>query len=251
MTRASASRPAPALARHVLRFDGPHCAADPEHLRVAVSRWLDDDPGQVVPLSPHGAAHKAWGAWWRPRPDGGELEVGVASQALSTRFLQRAAADGRIVFGDERLTLRDHDPAPRSTIEWAAVAATDSPGSSVTARFLTPTTLRRGSSTTPWLDPASLAISLSARWNALAPAGVPPAYLAPAERAALWVSAVSGTTRVLRLAGQRVVPGFVGDVTYRGDDEEVLRRFTALLGMAQYLGAGARTTYGFGRMRLE
>ncbi len=55
---------------------------------------------------------------------------------------------------------------------------------------------------------------------------------------------------MLRLSKQRIVPGFIGEVTYRCDAAPVMARFTTLLRMAEFLGAGARTEYGFGHVRV-
>ncbi|GGH38244.1 hypothetical protein GCM10010921_08710 [Microbacterium album] len=238
-----------ALARYLLRFAGSAEPPRPHHLHGAVSAWLGDEEEDA--LSPHNGPAKAWSAWWTPQTDGGVLEVGVARPALAQRLLRRARDDGRLRLGEAVLTLREASAGPDSAAPWTRLVC--EPGSAprlLAVRYLTATTLRHGKSTTPWVDPGSLFVSLAARWNTLAPAGIPRLEATPAERATLWVSRVAGRTEVLRLANQRIVPGFVGEVTYRGDEEVVLARFASLLRMAEYLGAGARTTYGFGRMRL-
>ncbi|MFT4136281.1 CRISPR system precrRNA processing endoribonuclease RAMP protein Cas6 [Microbacterium sp.] len=214
-------------------------------------RLLDDGNDDAhTGLAPHGAPSKPWSAWWTSTPMGGELEVGVAHDVLAERLHRRAVADGAIAFGRTALTFEPvvPDPNPVATLDWPELQQESEP--KLTVRFLTPTTLRRGKHTSPWVDPASLLSSLTARWSAVAPPDTTIPNPTQIERASLRVSRVKGETRVITLANQRVVPGFIGEVTYRGDDTAVFARFTTLLRMAEFLGAGARTEYGFGRVRL-
>lgn len=238
------------VTRTVLSFRGRTLTPVPEHLHAAASALLDDgEDDEYVGLSPHNGSVKRWAARWHPTAVGGELHVGTAHSLLDERLRRRSVASRGVVLGREAFSLVPKTIEPSGSTTWEELAA-EPVAASVTVYFVTPTTLRNGKRSTPWVDPGSLLSSLTARWNGVTPAEASMPNPTPQERASLWVAGVRGHTEIRTLSRQRIVPGFVGEVTYRGDDPGAWARFRALLAMAEYLGVGARTEYGFGAIRL-
>lgn len=247
----------PGLSRYTLRFVGPRIHPRPAHLHAAVGKWMDDAAGSAEDprLSPHSSPAKLWSAWWLPDPKGGTLEVGIAHAGLAERLRHNADTQGRIKLGGATLALADTPVEPSEEITWSQLVQPPS-HKSLTVKFLTPTTFRRGSNTThPWVAPATILSSLTARWNAVAPQEFAIPTPTAIEKASLWVSSVNGHTEEWRLkigSDKKTmwVAGFVGEVTYRGDNPDIMGRLGSLLRLGDFLGVGARTEYGFGRMRL-
>lgn|GEM_PF-2668413 len=244
------------LRRYLLVFSGHRAFPDPGQLHAAVGRLLDDLPAperaNALQLSPHSAAAKPWSAWWHPFDGGGELEIGGVGDALGVRLVHRLGANPRLRLGNAQLSFLAWPGEPSETLEWAEALAPIG-ARSARVRFTTPTMLRTGGQATPWMDPSSLMSSLTARWQAFAPEDTLLPSTAVRERATLRVRDVTGTTERVRLphSGRSSEPAFVGEIIYAGDDAETFARFASLLRMAEFLGAGARTQYGLGRVRVE
>jgi hypothetical protein len=129
-------------------------------------------------------------------------------------------------------------------------------------RFLTPACFRRGSRTSPWPAPETIARGLTGRWKLLHPdtAPKPP----PPGAGPVWVSDIDGrseattlTRNVRRGASWRLedetISGFTGRIRYvcdQGTDDEAAT-FNSLIAFAHFAGVGSHTTYGFGAIASE
>ena len=210
---------------------GSQSRPSPVQLQAAVSRWLDDNgDDEYQGLSPHNGQSKLWSCWWHPTTTGGILTIGLAHQLLSERLMRRAAAATEFRLGQHRFIIAPEQLThTHEEMLWPDLAALPTPNR-VTVKFLTPTTLRTQKQTTPWMAPASILSSLSSRQSAILP-GITFPNPSHEERASLWISDVRGQTN-------------------RGENPEILARFNALLHMAEFLGVGARTEYGFGKVEI-
>ena len=243
---------------------GSQSRPSPVQLQAAVSRWLDDNgDDEYQGLSPHNGQSKLWSCWWHPTTTGGILTIGLAHQLLSERLMRRAAAATEFRLGQHRFIIAPEQLThTHEEMLWPDLAALPTPNR-VTVKFLTPTTLRTQKQTTPWMAPASILSSLSSRQSAILP-GITFPNPSHEERASLWISDVRGQTkRITFPIGKATtlpssksprktlsIPGFTGQITYRGENPEILARFNALLHMAEFLGVGARTEYGFGKVEI-
>jgi CRISPR-associated endoribonuclease Cas6 len=128
-------------------------------------------------------------------------------------------------------------------------------------QFITPTCFRRGSRTSPWPAPDSVARGLAERWCRLHPETAPAPPLPGSG--SVWVSDLEGRseacilTRNVRKDGRwhledEVISGFTGRVRYVCDHgREDAEWFGALLAFAAFAGVGSHTTYGFGVIASE
>ena len=254
---------------------GPADAAIPLAAPQAVlSRWLDDRPARGPrggPPQAHRSGHDDQARRWACGPlralaltepyqagSGISLQVRLLDDGLSGR-LRAAARTGQAV----RLGADDYEVTDGARlaerVSWQALRRW-SGARAWQVRFITPACLRRGSRTSPWPAPESVARGLAERWSRLDPQTAPP----PPGQGAVWVSDIEGhnevqiLTRNVRRDGQwrledEVISGFVGRIRYvcdRGTNAEA-EAFDALMAFAAFAGAGSHTTYGFGVMRPE
>jgi len=242
---------------------GPADVAIPLAAPLAVvSGWLDD-PARDSQRSGHGDQARKWafGPLRTLPPSGSDAEDAIALQVrlLDDSLRGRLAAavrPGAVVrLGESRYEIveaaREVDQVSWPELRrWSGQRAWH-------VRFVTPTCLRRGSRTSPWPAPDSVARGLAERWRLLDPATAPPP---PGHGAGpVWVSDIDGRSEVQVLirraqrAGQwrfedELVSGFIGRLRYvcdHGSDAEAAT-FDALMAFAVFAGVGSHTTYGFG-----
>ena len=250
---------------------GPAGAAIPLTApQAVVSGWLDDPPSRAPETTAAGSTrsrHAGAVRGWACGPfrtltsdDPGHsapamiVQVRLLDDRLEDR-LREAARPGRHVrLGAFRYQVAA--PArPAGRAGWADLRAW-SGERAWQVRFDTPTCFRRGNRTSPWPAPESVARGLAERWQRLHPETAPP--LPGPGASQVWVSDVDGRSQVQILARhgrrpgeraiQEIVSGFTGRIRYvcdRGSDSDAAA-FSALLGFAEYAGAGSHTTYGFG-----
>ncbi len=211
-------------------------------------RWACGPLGTWTPAGPDQAGAAIW------------LQVRLLDDDLSDRLLV-AAKPGQVV----RLGTHDYEiteePRLAECVSWQALRRW--PGTRAwQVRFITPACLRRGSRTSPWPAPESVARGLAERWHRLDPNTAPP--LPGPGAGPVWVSDLEGhnevqiLTRNVRREGRwrledEVISGFVGRIRYvcdRGTDAEAAA-FDALMAFAAFAGAGSHTTYGFGVVHAE
>jgi CRISPR-associated endoribonuclease Cas6 len=214
-------------------------------LHREVSGWFDD-----------GAAH-----WESRKPyrvsrpvavDGGvSLEVGLLDDGLAGRLLTRASPGAPVRLGGQ-VARPCRQPRQVAGVGWPDLARPTG-ARRWTLRFLSPTTIRRGGRTSPWLAPEQVLASVRDEWRAHAPAGV---GLPSTDRVgeSVWVSDVDGSSRVERLVLSRdrrvTVSGFVGEICYRCDDPAVAAAVDPLFRLAPFCGVGGFAGWGFGQVRL-
>lgn len=210
--------------------DGPH---------AVVSRWLDDNhkrnPKPYAVSPPRGGAAQT------------VIEVRLLDDALAARLGVRAQR-GTAVFLDPHRFRVAAGPHLVEATRWEDLTAW-SGARAWTVRFVTPTTVRSGDRSSPWLAPESVLRGLADRWRVLHPPTGPVATVR--HGASVWVSDVDGHSEALTV-GKRVVSGFVGAIRYvcDGADEDA-RRVEALLRFARYAGVGSHTAFGLGVAVLE
>ncbi len=252
------------LYRYTFSLTGNQMRPNPIQLQAAVSLLLDDNgDDEYQGLSPHNGRSKLWSCWWQPTTTGGILTIGLAHQLLSERLIRRVAAATEFRLGQHTFAITpDQLNHTQQEMLWSSLSTLPT-SNRVTVKFLTPTTLRTQKRTTPWMAPASILSSLSSRQSAILP-GITFPNPSHEERASLWISDVRGQTERIRLPIGKAttlpssksprktlsIPGFTGQITYRGENPEILARFNALLHMAEFLGVGARTEYGFGKVEI-
>ena len=161
---------------------------------------------------------------------------------LSDRLLV-AAKPGQVV----RLGTHDYEiteePRLAECVSWQALRRW--PGTRAwQVRFITPACLRRGSRTSPWPAPESVARGLAERWHRLDPNTAPPCRgpgAGPVGSDLEGHNEVQILTRNVRREGRwrledEVISGFVGRIRYvcdRGTDAEAAA-FDALMAFAAF-----------------
>lgn len=262
--------------RWEITLAGPAGAPIPLTAPTAVlAHWLDDPPARHPQARPPGGGRSGhndqarkwtWGPLRASPPATSEadativLGVRLLDDALSGR-LRAAVQPGRDVrLGGDHYTISE-PPCLIERVTWQGLRR--QPGTRAwQVRFVTPVCLRRGSSTSPWPAPQSVARGLADRWQRLDPDTAP----TPSERSmsAVWVSDIEGRsevqilTRNVRRGGQwhleeEVISGFTGRIRYvcdHGKDTEAAD-FNALMAFALFAGIGSHTTYGFGAVARE
>ena len=147
-------------------------------------------------------------------------------------------------------TAEQHPDAGQTTYEaLLAYWEKQSPPTTVTLQFITPTTFRVGRFEQPFPLPHWVFGSLLSCWNAFAPHSLEDLREALDECVVL--SNFSGETRRVELGGHRTV-GFLGKYTYRvvRPVPELCRLLGLLAEFAFYAGVGWQTTHGLGQVRL-
>ena len=155
-------------------------------------------------------------------------------------------------------------PEQLADADWEAIATPQAkPPKSWVIECLSPTALSSCHRYTPLLDSASLLGGLSRRWESLhGREGERSGYWLPRltfeELGNVWVSSVSGRTvreTIPHFTGgssaDKVLPGFVGQVTLRCDEPMVASAVDCYLRFAEYAGVGALTTHGLGTVRVR
>ena len=134
---------------------------------------------------------------------------------------------------------------------FAALIREAEPRSTVSLRFVTPTTFRSGGRRNViFPDPGLLFRSYVARWNALSPERLPES-LGEVASERLFIARYALRTAMLNFGSYSEV-GFVGVCEVRaqeGTAAEALCAFQALAGFAPFAGTGAKTAMGMGQTR--
>lgn len=243
---------------------------------AVVSGWLDDRPvrgpradSPTARRSGHGDQARKWACGplrtstpTAPDQPGATiaLSVRLLDDSLSDRLLSAVKPGQGVRLGAYEYKIME-EPYQAERVSWQALRRW-SGARAWQVRFVTPVCLRRGSRTSPWPAPESIARGVAERWHRLDPQTAPPA---PGPGAGpVWVSDIEGRNEVQTLTrnvhrdhGWRledeVISGFVGRIRYvcdRGTDAEA-GAFDALIAFAAFAGAGSHTTYGFGVMHSE
>lgn len=218
-----------------ITLEGPAAPQVPvEAPHAVVSRWLDSD--HRAPVKPYSLAP--------PQSVGCRttLEVGLLDDGLARRLADRAALGESVRLGSHWFTVAA-PLALDASASWADLLQRCR-ARAWEVSYLSPTTFRRGTRTSPWPAPESLLTSLVSRWKALSPATAPTVDRNTAR--SLWVSDVDGHSEIFRLR-DTVSSGFLGRIRYvcDGSDAEAAA-VTALLAFAEFAGIGSHTAFGLG-----
>jgi CRISPR-associated endoribonuclease Cas6 len=264
------------LSRWEIRLHGQAGAAIPITAPQAlVSRWLDDPPPRRVGnatgparLSGHDDQVRKWACGplrSLPAEPGSNathlaLQIRTFDSRLDTKLKDTINVGTRLRLGNGEFEITA-PPELAAQASWQSLRRwTGTRAWQI--HFLTPTCFRRGSRTSPWPAPETLARGLTDRWRRLHPQTAPPPP-APGP-ASIWVSDIDGRsdvhtlTRNVRRHGtwhteDEIISGFTGRIRYvcdNGTDNQAAA-FDALIAFAAYSGAGSHTTYGFGILRPE
>lgn len=137
------------------------------------------------------------------------MRVGVLHDALAEDLARSLETDPRVRLGAHRFTYTGLRVAEQ--LSWAEMV-TITQQQRWDVEFRTPTTFRRGGRTSPWPDPAAIARSLMARWDAIHPGSS--VRLDPRLARSVWVLDISGRSVVVRVLTRRC-PGFLaGSATW-------------------------------------
>jgi CRISPR-associated endoribonuclease Cas6 len=225
--------------RWCITLEGPAAPQIPvEAPHAVVSRWLDAD---------HKAAVKPY-SLAPPQSVGCRttLEVTLLNDGLAQLLADRAAPGEAVRLGSQWFTV-----AAPSALE-ASASWTDllrRPRCQAwEVSYLSPTTFRRGTRTSPWPAPESLVTSLASRWKALSPATVPIVNRDTAR--SLWVSDIDGHSETFRLR-DTISSGFVGRIRYVCDGPDAGAAVNALLAFAEFAGVGSHTAFGLGKTTIS
>ncbi|MER3489795.1 MAG: CRISPR-associated endoribonuclease Cas6 [Meiothermus sp.] len=235
------------LAALVLPLEGPD-RPDPDGWRGLVYGLLKEiDPelhaAQSNPFSL--GLGGAEGGWW--------VRIGLLEEGLYARLSPR-------LFGLAGQSVRLKAPLRvRAVLQeehpWAGLSSyprlfQGQATASLGLHFASPTFFRRQGNPYPLPEPKLVFDSLAQRWNAFAPVQVPLEVQGAWER--ITVSRLQGhTQRIAPNADERGV-GFVGRVVYhlpKASPSEA-QWLQALGRFAFYAGVGAKTSLGFGRVRM-
>lgn len=235
------------LAALVLPLEGP-ARPDPDGWRGLVYGLLKEiDPGlhntQPNPFTL--GLGGVEGAWW--------VRIAFLDEGLYAQLSPR-------LFGLASQTVRLKEPfRVRAVLQeehpWAGLSTyprlfQGPAGPSLGLHLASPTFFRRKGHSYPLPEPKLVFDSLTQRWNAFAPVKVPLEVQEAWER--LGVSRLQGhTQRIAPNADERGV-GFVGRVVYylpKASPSEA-QWLQALGRFAFYAGVGAKTSLGFGRVRM-
>jgi len=221
--------------RWIITLSGP---VDPDiplnAPHAVISRWLDDD---------HKAAVKGY-AISPPRSSGSitVLDVRLLDDTLVDRLMANAGVGEQVRLGRHWFTVATAPHLDRAR-PWSELCAAVG-RRAWEVKFLSPTTFRRGSRTSPLPAPDSVLTSLESRWQLLHPRTAP-AMDRDAQQS-LWVSDIQGQSQVLPLR-DTVVSAFVGRARYVCDGTpDQARAVAALLGFAEFAGIGSHTAFGLG-----
>ena len=221
--------------RWLITLDGPASSQIPvEAPHAVVSGWLDID--HKAPVKPYSLAP--------PRSVGGftALEVRLLDDGLASRLLGGAPSGGRVRLGRHWFTVIAA-AALQVRTPWTDLHRRP-PSRAWEVSYLSPTTFRRRTRTSPWPAPDSVLTSLASRWRAVSPATAPKVNQATAR--SLWVSDLDGRSETLQLR-ETIVSGFVGRVRYVCDGSRVeAAAVDALFAFAEYAGVGSHTAFGLG-----
>ncbi|MGV9678751.1 CRISPR system precrRNA processing endoribonuclease RAMP protein Cas6 [Nocardia sp. NPDC003482] len=191
---------------------------------------------------------------WATRPprtlDGLTVLEIITLTTEAAHHLHTTATPGTpITFGHQHGTILTA-PHPLTSTTWTELHTSTPTRPAWTLRFRTPATFGNRDRFSPWPDPATVARSLTLRWNALNPDSAEHLDEDPRPWRRIWVSDVEGHTELLDLPGL-TVPGFLGRIRYRCDDPSISHTLHRLLGFAALAGLGRYTTRGLGVTTLE
>lgn len=223
----------------IVHWTVPIAGVDPRHVKSAyihavVTSWPGhepDKPWSITPIIDVDGVHAIHVITLSE--SAGETASGLS---LAAKELRLGSQTGHFL----------GDPVAIEAVTFADMLDTD-PQSAHCVAFLTPTTLRSGTRTSPFLDPVRLARSTVTRWNKLVPAA---ATLVADDARDTWVSDIDGHNEVTSLH-KTTVSGFVGRMRFVHPTEQSAQLFSRLWTFAEHAGIGAYTAAGLGRICLE
>jgi CRISPR/Cas system endoribonuclease Cas6 (RAMP superfamily) len=115
-------------------------------------------------------------------------------------------------------------------------------------RFVTPTSVRDGNISSPFLEPSRLAKSAVKRWNKLV--DNPTLLLDHRHAAGTWVSDLDGRNGIVT-RHRITISGFVGRMRFVCPTKDSARLFSTVWAFAEHAGIGSYTTSGLGRILRE
>lgn len=236
------------LAAIVLPLEGP-ARPDPDGWRGLVYgllREIDPELHKAQPNPFSLGLGGVEGQWW--------VRIGLLDEGLYARLSPQ-------LFGLVGQSVRLGEPTfrVRSVLQeehpWAGVSTyprlfQGQAAASLGLQFASPTFFRRQGSSYPLPEPRLVFDSLAQRWNAFAPVKVPPELGETWER--VTIARFQGRTLFIRPnQGERGV-GLVGRVVYHlpAASPQEAQWMQAMGRFAFYAGVGAKTSLGFGRVRV-
>ncbi|WP_267618122.1 CRISPR system precrRNA processing endoribonuclease RAMP protein Cas6 [Gordonia bronchialis] len=218
---------------------------DPAHVKLTylhavVSRWLDSD-------AEHSAGIKGWSLTPMIDVDGVPAIhfITMSGDAFDTAGIASLAGHNVRLGSQDGVALAD--PILLERLSADEVLETP-PAHAHTVTFMTPTSLRHGSKTSPLLDPVGLATSLTRRWNGLVSSVEH--QLSPSAATGAFVSDIDGHNTVLRLHSM-TVSGFLGSMRFEYATDQSAHLFSRMWALAEHVGVGAYTTAGLGCVAIE
>ncbi|MDR2975554.1 MAG: CRISPR system precrRNA processing endoribonuclease RAMP protein Cas6 [Propionibacteriaceae bacterium] len=236
----------PAIWRVVLA-EGDYRRILPHHLHAALCSLLGE-------TDEHHAQRKDWACG----PVAGDghyvfLSIRTLSDQRAEQLFQRARVGTSVVLGSHE-TMIVRVPELVSSATWSELAT---PTSTMhwDVDFLSPTAISVGRRFSPMITPTALIGSLSRRWESATDAWLP--RFTQEEAAKVWVAALRGRTVIERIPhgrrgmADKVIPGFVGQMTLRTDDRMVAAATDCLLRFAQFSGVGVGVNHGYGTVMVK
>lgn len=165
--------------------------------------------------------------------------------------------NGKISLHDQPLKvvdihMDDEDKGSNTQADYKKLLDCASTQSTITMCFTSPTSFKRtGGYFTPLPQPELVFGSLLDRWNSFAPFCLPDSLYELFHVGIAILDANIQTETLSFARGHKgIVPGFIGEVTYRFScDVEERRYLHALVDFAKYSGVGVKTTVGMGQVQ--
>lgn len=241
----------------------PGAVVSPAHLAAVAADWIEARGApQSAPLS-HDSAHKRWALGGLEKIDGvTAVRIVTFARATSERMIEVELQGKRFRVGRQHGVVIG-DPVACEQVTAADILHPDLVTRAHSVTFLTPTSLRRGSRSSPLLEPRRIAVSLTRRWSEFASAALPD--IRDPRSLDLTVTDIDGRNEVFNIGGGRTRPkgtvneknkehsvsGFVGRMRFEYHTEEAAVLFSALWNFGASAGVGAYTTNGFGRIAVD
>lgn len=210
----------------------------PAYLHAVASSWMED-------TDRHHARRKDWSVTPMINVDGvdavhvvaltAEASNTLGARSLGSSSIRLGSQNGYILTDPIALESFSYDDVLNAPVDSAHVV-----------EFLTPTALRDGSLTSPFLEPLRLARSAVSRWSSLV--GDDLTLDADAARGT-WVSDIEGHNDVLKLHSV-TVSGFVGRMRFVHQTDGAAELFSRIWAFAEHAGVGAYTAAGLGCIAL-
>ena len=241
----------------------PGAVVSPAHLAAVAADWIEPRGApQSAPLS-HDSARKRWALGGLEMIDGvTAVRIVTFSTATSERMMTVALQGKSFRVGHQHGVVIG-DPVACEVVTAAEILRPDLVARSHGVTFLTPTSLRRGSRSSPLLEPRRVAVSLSRRWTQFSSAELPD--IRDPRSMDLTVTDIDGRNEVFKIGGGRKIPGdsvcenkkehsvsgFLGRMRFEYHTQESALLFSALWNFGLSAGVGAYTTNGFGRIAVN